>query len=356
MEPRYPSPGYPRQMALIRMRTQARTVVAAFLATVAGGWALDAKACRCRPLSLAEYHAAADHVFVATLDAFAPEGDTVFLVFDIHPPAYKGAGIARRWATAPHSAACGLPLAAGRSYLVFAQDDTTSPGVSRTGTCDGSRMLAANGDIPDFSDVPGRYVPRQLEALAATAASPGAGQPVDGAVIGLLRTAGLPARVRGHDRPGTGSGRLSPSSSLDRREIAYEQSAVVVAATAPGGWYRVRFDGRPAWIHVPDGDFRPLPSVVVNRLNYLTMAWDGVLWPAPGAGLPFRTRHAFDRPREVPARVIGANRVADSLWWHVEVLSSSPCEGGDGATIGAGYVPAWNVDGELTAWYYARGC
>lgn len=344
--------GEPNQLACMKLISP----FAALLAVVTGLWALDAQACRCRPLPLAEYYAKADHVFFATLSGFVLDTDAVALDFAIRRPVYKGGDTPRAWTTAPHSAACGLPLQAGRTYLVFATDDDTRPGVAHTGTCDGSRMLSSNGDIPDLEDVPGRHVPRQLEALAASPATPGAGGSADGRVIGLLVAETLPASLVIHAVAGAAAGKAVEPTELEDREIAYERPAIVVTGTAADGWYRVVRDGQPGWIHAPGGDYRPLDAVVVNRLNYLTPAWDGVLWPAPGAGLPYRTRYAFEPPGEVPARVTGASRVADSLWWRVEVLAEDPCDGGQGATIGAGYVPAWDAGGELTAWFYSRGC
>lgn len=309
----------------------------------------EALSCRCRPLTLSGHFAAADHVFFATLRGVSPLDGDIALAFEVHGSPYKGQ-LDRTWRTAAQAAACGLPLAVGGRYLVFAVDGEEA-GQARVGTCDGSRRLDDNGDVPDFVDVPGRHVPRQLEAMAAMQGGPLSGLPGADALRGLLvagtETLALAPRAGGE------AAETVPVSALLRREVAYEEPAVVVTAQAQEGWYRVRLGDRSAWVHAPAAVFHRYPEVAVNRLNYLTAAWDGVLWPQPGAGLPFRLARDGD---EVPARVLGVTWLAGHPWLQVDVLGADPCQGGTPASRAGGYLPAYGIDGEPTAWFHARGC
>lgn len=55
-------------------------------------------------------------------------------------------------------------------------------------------------------------------------------------------------------------------------------------------------------------------------------------------------------------RITESQRVADSLWLQVEVLDSNPCDGGTPRVIHSGWVPAYDPQGRLTAWFWSRGC
>jgi hypothetical protein len=115
-------------------------------------------------------------------------------------------------------------------------------------------------------------------------------------------------------------------------------------------------DGRYGWLAAEHGGswfaFDDLP---VNRLSYLTAAWPGFLWPAPGAGLPLRVPRPTDG-REVPVNTVRSTRIGGSLWFYVERLSASPCDGGEPRVVASGWLPAHGPDGAPAVWFYSRGC
>lgn len=152
-----------------------------------------------------------------------------------------------------------------------------------------------------------------------------------------------------------------PPESLSRfetREHAYEEESVTVYGQQ-GTWYLVGLrEGGRAWMDLgAAGRYFPLEELVMNRLNWLTDAWDTRLREAPDLKAP-----AVEAPvpreagREVPAKVLEARRDGDMLWFKVEVLEQSPCEGGTPPVVASGWIPAWDQDGKPTAWFYSRGC
>lgn len=153
-----------------------------------------------------------------------------------------------------------------------------------------------------------------------------------------------------------------PPDSLapfETTEHAYEEKAVTVYRRE-GNWYLVGTSGGGrAWLHtLSAGRFFPLEELVVNRLNWLTEAWDTRLRETPDINAP-----APEAPvpraggQEVPANVLESRTVGGMLWFRVEVQRDSPCEtGGTPAVIATGWIPAWGRDGKPTAWFYSRGC
>jgi hypothetical protein len=153
-----------------------------------------------------------------------------------------------------------------------------------------------------------------------------------------------------------------PPDSLARfetREHAYEEKSVTVYGQQ-GNWFLVgtKAGGR-AWLHtLATGRFLRLEELVVNRLNWLTEAWDTRLRDTPDANAPALEA---DVPRaggqEVPANVLESRYAGGTLWFRVEVQRDSPCEaGGSPPVIATGWIPAWGRDGKPTAWFYSRGC
>jgi hypothetical protein len=100
-----------------------------------------------------------------------------------------------------------------------------------------------------------------------------------------------------------------------------------------------------------------LGELVVNRLNWLTDAWDTKVHAEPSlsataTAVPVR---AGGR-REYPANVLEQRGADGTLWLRVEVLDASPCEGGTPKAIGSGWIRAWGAGGRPAAWFHARGC
>jgi hypothetical protein len=163
--------------------------------------------------------------------------------------------------------------------------------------------------------------------------------------------------------------RAAPSDSSDTlvtitrwqdviaEEIGYEEPAIAVWRVAHP-WYLVAAnDSLRGWIRIPDGaSVVPLADLLMERLAYLTGAWDGTLSATPGRGTPVAVVGVTRDDGEASVSVQGARMVGDTLWVHVQVHDQSPCEStGDPKVIGDGWVRAW-TSGKPTVWYYSRGC
>jgi hypothetical protein len=179
------------------------------------------------------------------------------------------------------------------------------------------------------------------------------GSPSDGSGL-------LPAPLDLRGGPGEAAAVLATVtrwSDLHTREIGYEEPAIAVYRLADP-WYLVSTrDSLLGWVVLPDGaSVVPLEELLVDRLSYLTPAWDGRLHAEPGAGPAVAPPGLVRDDGEASADVHEARLVAGALWLRVTVHSESPCEtGGQPEVIGEGWVPAWTA-GTPTAWYYSRGC
>lgn len=343
---------------------------------------VSAQACRCMQQNLADYFNAAQEVVIARLVDWEPvDGDTSerSLQVELVAPVYKGpvrggdnAGDRRLYRTADNSAGCGLAPDTGSIYVFFAQlggrDDSDAP--LQVNSCSGSRVLfSSDGDNAEgFSDVPARFVVQQLNGLAglevlrAVASHlPDPANSRNDSLVGLLDVAGFshagfallferPARDRTQAR------RVRLYDDLETREIAYEAPAAVVYAVLDG-WYRLRLkSGEFAWLPAEyAGRFFPYEELPVRRLTYIRRPWHGFVWPQPGAGLPIRAS-APDGQREQAVAVLDTTVIADSVWFRIELLDASPCDGGAAKAGIAGWVPAYRETGEPLVWYYSRGC
>lgn len=148
------------------------------------------------------------------------------------------------------------------------------------------------------------------------------------------------------------------------KEHGYEEySVVVLERRAAGGqrWARVALAGESAsggaWLPEPAGaTFRAYADLVKESLAFLTEAWDGRVWELPDGPtpktVPFRQ---IQRP-EHAADVFEYREVNGQLWLRVKILSESPCETDQPASLIAGWVPAYNARGEWVADFYSRGC
>ncbi|HPF61563.1 MAG TPA: hypothetical protein PLI93_05825 [Gemmatimonadales bacterium] len=212
-------------------------------------------------------------------------------------------------------------------------------------------------------EVPTESTPPAASAVPAPPA-PDAPEPGD-SLVGLLEFRGAsaagdfvtPLTLRAAPRPDAPVRFVVQRlAELDIEEIGYEEPAVVVRGTQPG-WLRLALpDGGSGWVESPAGSrYTPLADLVVNRLNYLTLAWDRRVAEAPGVA--WRGVEGIDPGEpETPAVVHGSRIEAGTLWLEVSVQAYSPCEG-DGAPpdVARGWVPAWTA-GEPTAWFHSRGC
>lgn len=359
------------------------------------GVAETADACRCEQRPLADYFAAADEVFIARLASASVDTERhrqVFTFEALAPPhkpvSSQKTGPEWPYATGLSTASCAVPAEIGAVYVVFAEHDPQEE-VAWLTTCNGTRIqLGAGGEPQGFVDVPPRFVPSQLNALAGlevlreiTTREPDPGDQESETLVGLLD---LPPFSHGglvflRTRPEPDAELVASPDSMEalvHRESGYEVEAAEVYAVADG-WYKLRLaesteggDARNAaacgefvWLS-PEGagTYWPLDELPIRRLAYLNEHWSGFVWPEAGAGLPVRSGSydpAAERA-EIPVRVLESTRLASSLagslWFRIEVLDSSPCEGGDPRVLLTGWTPAYGISGEPVVWFYSRGC
>lgn len=148
--------------------------------------ATDVQACRCAPLSLAEYFERADVVMEAEIvaietiaDANAPP-DRLARVRVLHD--YKQANGVRGLRTPTRSEACGLELVPGARYWIFGR---LAPGSAEVeaGNCGGSRLVEQ-----PFRDTGAADVRAALQELASAAACPSPAPAEIAARIALVQT------------------------------------------------------------------------------------------------------------------------------------------------------------------------
>lgn len=350
---------------------------------------------------MVSYFSEATDVFVGTLVRTELHATTRHLAFklldapfrsSLQSPQFAGDEVVVR--TPASSAECGVTGDPGDTFVVFGDAEMArgagagTTQVPQVNTCSGTRLFrGTDGDsLYGFADVPGAQVLTQLSAysgldalreIADTAPddvdSLGRGRdastmrPRDGVLVGLLalpwrRGQNSYAIRRSPQMNAVTIDRVRRAADLVSREVSYEQPAAVVQARR-ANWYRVVLrDGRAGWLAAPaSAQWHPYATVVVQRLNYLTGAWSGHVWPSPGAGLPLRlplTRPDANgvRREEYPAEILDTARVAGALWLKVAVLSRDPCESGSAPAIATGWVPAFGLGGRPTAWFYSRGC
>ena len=335
-----------------------------------------ADACRCAQRNLAEYFDAASEVATARLHSVTGmEERRLMLQFELLAPPYKtqrslSAGDRLSYQTAASSAACGIAPEKDAVYVLFARQTGDETTMLQIDTCSGTRvLLPTDGQAREgFKDVPARFIPQQLNALAGlsvlksiAAAQPDASDANNETLVGLLDVAGF--SHAGHAlllaRPDPDAERqaeVDDYGGLATREVGYETPSAVVYARV-GGWYKLRTsNGDYGWLP-PEyaGTFFPYDELPVRRLAYLPLPWHGFVWPSPGAGLPVRVLPP-DGQREQPAEILESTSIGGSLWFRVNLLEASPCEGGQGGKGTTGWIPGYREDGTPVAWYYSRGC
>ncbi len=334
-----------------------------------------ADACRCAQRSLGEYFQAADEVMVARLDSTTVRGDRRIFHFESPLATMKNAETSLPYVSYLSSAACAVAAEPGAVYVVFAEHDTNAE-VAWLSSCNGSRIhQPKEGEPRGFEDVPPRFVISQLNALAGldilqriVAKEPRLDDLEGQQLVGLLD---IPAFADGgsvqlHRGPGTTTEAFTTVDAmvdLVSRESDYEVPSASVYAVIDG-WYKLRLDNGGPWGWLPPtsgGRYLPIDDLLVNRLAYLNAHWDGFLWPEAGAGLPMR-QPVQGQPDEsriaIPINILESVRLGGtSLWWRLEILQSSPCDGAALPEVAiTGWIPAYGTDGEPAAWFYSRGC
>lgn len=362
---------------------------------IAAAWVLGtllisnpALACRCSEQTLQQYFDHSDVAFVATLisaelpsdelsaDNAAP--DRQILRFSPVERYFKAPAeltgnpaATPRFATATSSAQCGLPLHLGARYVVFAQSDSSHPGTVIIDSCNGSRPIAGEF-AQSFVNTPAANAAQQLDALAAAdilatinQKQPSSSDPLNETMVGLLTLESLEqgGSIKTFQRPDSSEDIPAEdprivhySDELISREISAETPAAEVYAHLDG-WLKVHRQGLGfRWVQEAEaGPFWPYDTLPIRRLSYLNTEWDGYIWPDPGAGLPWYAKASEHSEHAIV--VHDSQRIGGSLWFNVELLSESPCEGIDPPrSLAAGWIPAYGSTGKPAVWFYSRGC
>jgi hypothetical protein len=342
-------------------------------------FSLDAVACRCAPLTLAEYFDEAEQVLMGELLSVTEGEKQNRFEFKVLAPFYKGGmGVPGEqqafFSTAVSTASCGVVPELGAIYVIFGQAPEISSDDHTIDSCSGTRIHLSRS-IPEpqgFEDVPAKFVAQQLNGLAGmeimkafSANYPVVTSPTNEHVLGLLdiKAFSHAGAVRLYSKP---DAQAQPMLSitgyelLETREVGYEQPSAVVYSVIPG-WYRLHLlDGQDAWLAAEQaGTWFPYADLQINRLSYLTRNWSGYVWPEPGAGLPVRST-AVNNPdlREFPVEILEHTEIGGTTWFRVNILAKDPCSSTvfDAGTALAGWIPAYGANGEPNAWFYSRGC
>lgn len=149
--------------------------------------------------------------------------------------------------------------------------------------------------------------------------------------------------------------RTATVQPLPTLEYTYEQPGAVVLERR-GMWFRVRLAEGSAWLAAAAQDeYHSLEQLLDDGLTYLTDAWSGHVAASPGsAGRPTKLARVA---AEQPVRVRRASREKEGLWFLVDIMSHSPCNGDTEPTVvDQGWVPAHGRGDRPTLWFYSRGC
>ena len=144
------------------------------------------------------------------------------------------------------------------------------------------------------------------------------------------------------------------SDPLPTKEYGYEEPGAIVLERR-GKWFRVRLTVGSAWLEASAQDtFYSVEQLFTDSLTYLTEAWTGQVAASPGSA-----GRAAKSPRlaRQPVRVRRAAREKDGLWFLVDIMSHSACEGdGEPTVADQGWVPAYGQADAPTIWFFSRGC
>lgn len=142
---------------------------------------------------------------------------------------------------------------------------------------------------------------------------------------------------------------------LPTLEYDYEKPGAVVLERRDR-WFRVRLSSGSAWLEASALDeFHSIDRLYEHNLTYLTDAWNRTVAVSPGTtGRP--VRHPI-LAGEHPVRVLRSSREQGELWFFVEILSHSGCDGnGEPTVVDRGWVRAHGTSGAPSIWFYSRGC
>jgi hypothetical protein len=147
---------------------------------------------------------------------------------------------------------------------------------------------------------------------------------------------------------------------LPTMEYGYEIPGAIVVDHAvvdhDEQWFKLDTGEASAWLRAPENSqYFTLEKLLVNRRTYVAPEAGAFLVDAPATTQPETERMHLEQYSDV--RVTDVRWVRDQLWLQVNVLNESGCESRDEPIIIArGWLPAHSESGELSVWFYSRGC
>ncbi len=146
------------------------------------------------------------------------------------------------------------------------------------------------------------------------------------------------------------------TQDLPTAEFGYEAPGAIVYERR-GTWFRIRIPTGSAWLQATgaEDEFYSLELLFAEHLTSFTDAWDGSVASAPGAD--GRRVAGVEKVAGQAVKVRSSVRVKGSLWFLVNVLDRSGCDGdGEPTVLDQGWVPAYNEGNATTIQIHARGC
>jgi len=146
-------------------------------------------------------------------------------------------------------------------------------------------------------------------------------------------------------------GDIKPRGLLTE-EYSYEASAAIVLDSRKN-WYKLKTHDVPVWIHgTKKSQYYPLEYLLSNNMVYIKPDVGIRLYYQPGGVDVVSQISSSDS-----IQITNKKRIDSQLWLHIQVMSSSDCESiAIAKVLSEGWIPAHAPSGELTTWFYSRGC
>lgn len=147
-------------------------------------------------------------------------------------------------------------------------------------------------------------------------------------------------------------GRVAQPLRLRWAEYDYEVGGILVYGVV-NGHYKVVHDEQVGWISAESlGTLLPLEKLLPEKLAYVSLAWSGKLYGAPG-GKEIKLR--FKSKAEQPVRVLKTETTDGKVWALIALLSAA-CGEGPEKVVQEGWVPLVGEGGVPSVWFHSRGC
>ncbi|MEL7063079.1 MAG: hypothetical protein AAFP00_05035 [Bacteroidota bacterium] len=160
---------------------------------------------------------------------------------------------------------------------------------------------------------------------------------------------------------------LAPND-FELMETSYEYKELSVYGM-DGDWVRVKLKGESVWLRVePTDQFTSYLSLIEGRLAYTTDSEFPTASSAGGETVQFEITPEMqntigDYDNWVPSIEVVETKslseeVGKSEWIKIRVLDQEPCERYDlpPEIVFEGWIPAYLSSGDVSVWYYPRGC